>query len=86
MLVGCVVLGQVLKVFKGHTGFVLAVAIYTDGAKIVSGSGDRTVRVWSMKTVEVPVCLLVQMQSGFCWIESIGIQGLCKLELHRRVA
>ena len=60
MLVGClVVLGQVLKVFKGHTNFVLAVAISTDGAKILSGSGDRTVRVWSMETVEVPVCLLV---------------------------
>ena len=46
---------QVLKVFKGHTNFVLAVAISTDGAKIVSGSGDSIVRVWSMETGEVPV-------------------------------
>ena len=50
---------QVLKVLKGHTNNVFAVAISTDGAKIVSGSGDRTVRVWSMETVEVslPACL-----------------------------
>ena len=48
-------LGQVLKVLEGHTRKVLAVAISTDGAKIVSGSADNTVRVWSMETGEVPV-------------------------------
>ena len=56
----CVLVGwQVLKVLEGHTDAVLAVAISTDGAKIVSGSGDKTVRVWSAKTGEVPACLLV---------------------------
>ncbi len=49
-----VVLGQVLKVFEGHTDVVRPVAISTDGAKIVSGSDDKTVRVWSMETGEVP--------------------------------
>ncbi len=44
---------QVLKVLKGHTGVVKAVAISTDGAKIVSCSFDQTVRVWSMETGEV---------------------------------
>ena len=51
--------GQVLKVFKGHAGVVNAVAISTDGAKIVSGSDDKTVRVWSMETGEVQACMLV---------------------------
>ncbi len=52
---------------EGHTDRVVAVAISTDGAKIVSGSADKTVRVWSTETGEVPaeitqdpvfVCLL----------------------------
>ena len=44
---------QVLKVLEGHTDDVLSVAISVDGGKIVSGSGDDTVRVWSMETGEV---------------------------------
>ena len=48
-------LEQVLKVLEGHTGSVNAVAISTDGGKIVSGSKDKTVRVWSAETGEVPV-------------------------------
>ena len=56
--VGCVG-WQVLKVLEGHTGKVVAVAISTDGAKIVSGSYDNTVRVWSMETGEVPASMLV---------------------------
>ena len=51
-------MGQVLKVLKGHTGRVRGVAISIDGSKIVSGSDDKTVRVWSMETGEVPTCLL----------------------------
>ena len=49
---------QVLKVLEGHTGWVRAVAISTDGTKIVSGSDDNTVRVWSMETGEVSACLV----------------------------
>ena len=45
---------QLLKVLKGHTDIVSAVAISTNGAKIVSDSEDKTVRVWSMETGEVP--------------------------------
>ena len=46
-------LGQVLKVLNGHTDWVLDVAISVGGGKIVSGSHDKTVRVWSMETGEV---------------------------------
>ena len=59
--------GQVLKVFKGHTGLVGDVAISTDGAKIVSGSWDKTVRVWSMETGEVLDCFLVIAR--ILWLE-----------------
>ena len=44
---------------EGHTDSVFAVAISPDGAKIVSGSDDKTVRVWSMETGEVQACMLV---------------------------
>ena len=53
-----------LKVIEGHTGQVNCVAIPTDGGKMVSGSVDYTVRVWSTETGEVHarpaviVCLL----------------------------
>ena len=47
-----------VKVLEGHTSFVCAVAISTDGGKIVSGSWDKAVRVWSMETGEVPAWLL----------------------------
>jgi WD40 repeat protein len=39
---------------EGHTGRVFPVIKSTDGSKIVSGSEDKTVRVWSMETGEVP--------------------------------
>ena len=46
----CVWWLQVLQVLKGHNGAVYAVALSGDGSKIVSGSGDNTVRVWSAAT------------------------------------
>jgi WD40 repeat protein len=52
---------QVLKVLEGHTGRVDAVAISTDGSKIVSGSEDNTVRVWSMETGQVPPASLLDV-------------------------
>ena len=62
------VLGQVIKVLEGHTRSVLAVAISTDGSKIVSGSADNTVRVWSMETGQVgaPVCFLIDCLLYLC--------------------
>ena len=55
---GLFVSGQVIKVLEGHTSSVYTVAISADGGKIVSGSDDKTVRVWSMQTgeVRIPVC------------------------------
>ena len=43
--------------FKGHTHCVRAVAISADGSTIVSGSLDKTVRVWSLGTGQVLACL-----------------------------
>ena len=34
--------------FTGHTHFVYSVAVSADGSFIVSGSGDRTIKVWNI--------------------------------------
>ena len=46
-------LAQVLHVLKGHSGPVRCVSFSGDGAKIASGSDDRTLCVWSVETGKV---------------------------------
>jgi len=41
--------GQPSRVFKGHTDSVFAVAVTADGGRAVSGSRDKTVRVWDLE-------------------------------------
>ena len=45
---------QVLKVLEGHTYGVKSVAVSADGSKVVSGSEDCTVRIWSAESGQVP--------------------------------
>lgn len=35
---------------RGHTGSVVAIALSADGSRIVSGSDDKTVRIWDVQT------------------------------------
>ncbi len=42
-----------LKQLEGHVGAVNVLAISIDGRTIVSGSEDKTVRVWSEETGQV---------------------------------
>ena len=41
-----------LKTLKGHSYGVLSVAYSPDGTKIVSGSGDKTIKIWDANTGE----------------------------------
>jgi hypothetical protein len=41
-----------LRVLRGHQGLVEAVAVTPDGLRAVSGSHDKTLRVWDLKSGE----------------------------------
>ena len=45
----------IIGVFEGHTDSVMSVAFSQDGKHIVSGSWDRTIRVWDALTGDVVV-------------------------------
>ena len=36
--------------FRGHSGPVAPVAFFPDGKRIISGSNDKTVRIWDAET------------------------------------
>jgi WD40 repeat protein len=44
--------GRLLRTLSGHSYSVNAVALSLDGTKVISGSGDHTLKVWSLDTQE----------------------------------
>jgi len=45
--------GAEVKKLEGHTAAVTGVALTSDGATVISGSEDKTVRVWSLESGQV---------------------------------
>ena len=39
---------KLINTLKGHTNWVLSLAISPDNKKIVSGSSDNTIRIWDL--------------------------------------
>jgi WD40 repeat protein len=39
--------GQLLQTFNGHSGGVTSVAFSPDGSRVLSGSGDGTIKLWN---------------------------------------
>ena len=60
-------------VVTGHTSYVNSVAFSADGARIVSGSGDNTVRVWDAATGQ-PVHVL-EGHTGGVWSVAFSADG-----------
>jgi WD40 repeat protein len=59
--------------FKGHSGYVLSVAISTDGKTIVSGGDDRTVRLWNQQGQ--PIAQPFKGHSGSVYSVAISTDG-----------
>jgi WD40 repeat protein len=44
--------GQETLTLKGHSGSVTSVSFSPDGKRIVSGSGDDTLKVWDLSPLD----------------------------------
>ena len=50
-----------------HSNFVMSVAFSPDGTKIVSGSADKTIKVWDSGVPEPSNCPSLA-QTDACWL------------------
>ena len=56
--------GEALGVpLRGHTDYVRCIAISPDGSYVVSGSDDKTVRMWDLHP---PVCSTANLTRALC--------------------
>ncbi|CDF38978.1 WD40-repeat containing protein [Chondrus crispus] len=63
---------KVLRIFRGHKSRMNCVAMSGDGRRVVSGSGDRSVRVWDVETgAQVGEALVGH--TG--WVRSVAMSG-----------
>jgi len=62
-----------IATLKGHTDFVRGVAITPDGRLIVSGSWDRTIKVWNVLTNQLLATL--EGHTGSVWCVAITPDG-----------
>ena len=55
--------GACLRTLEGHTDWVNAIALSSDGRRVVSGSRDKTIKLWNLDTGECLRTLLGHMDS-----------------------
>ena len=66
--------GDVIFVLKGHSSGVNSIAFSPDGSRIVSGSGDRTVRVWEVTSGQLVFDPFVG-HTGWIWSVTFSHDG-----------
>ena len=45
--------GKIIKILKGHKDLVLCVSISSDSKLIISGSFDKTIKIWEIKSGKI---------------------------------
>ena len=60
--------GAVLRTLQDHTNYVHDVAFSPDGKRLVSGSGDNTVRLWDVATG----AMLQTLQAHAVWVWGVA--------------
>jgi WD40 repeat protein len=58
-------------ILEGHVGMVYSVGFSSDGSRIVSGSGDKTVRIWDA----VSGAALHTLQGHTDWVRSVAFSS-----------
>ena len=67
--------GSQTAVLSGHTGWVRSVAFSSDGTSLVSGGGDKTVKLWDLQTGGV----IKTFHGHTGYINSVSISADCTM-------
>jgi WD40 repeat protein len=62
--------GQQIRLFKGHTNWVTSVAVSADGRRALSGSADKTLRLWDIAKGESLKTLPAR-----AWINAVALSA-----------
>eukprot|EP00966_Prymnesium_polylepis_P021617 496926-Prymnesium_polylepis.3 len=58
---------------SAHSGYVYSVAFSPDGTRILSGSGDSSVKVWGGRRPLALCCRVLAMAVGVQWAVADGV-------------
>ena len=63
-----------MRTLKGHTSFVLSVCVTPDGLHVVTGSNDKTARVWLL--ADGSLVRTLEGHTGSVWSVCVTPDGL----------